>query len=103
MRYMLIMQAPESMSVGENAGPPPEEVFEAMGRYNTDLVKAGVLLAAEGLTDSAAAPGRHERQEVRSWTGRSPRPRSSSPGSRSSRSLKEEAISGPSGARSARA
>jgi hypothetical protein len=53
MRYMLIMQAPESMIVGENAGPPPEEVFEAMGRYNTELVDAGVLLAAEGLTPSA--------------------------------------------------
>ncbi|MDF2976194.1 MAG: hypothetical protein K0S40_922 [Actinomycetospora sp.] len=53
MRYMLIMQAPESMTVGESAGPPPEEAFEAMGRYNTELVDAGVLLAAEGLTPSA--------------------------------------------------
>jgi hypothetical protein len=53
MRYMLIMQAPESMSVGEADGPPPDEVFEAMGRYNHDLVDAGVLLAAEGLAPSA--------------------------------------------------
>jgi hypothetical protein len=53
MRYMLIMQAPESMSVEQADGPPPAEVFEAMGRYNHDLVEAGVLLAAEGLTPSA--------------------------------------------------
>jgi hypothetical protein len=53
MRYMMIMQAPETMSVGAAAGPPPEEVFEAMGRFNTDLVEAGVLLAAEGLAPSA--------------------------------------------------
>jgi hypothetical protein len=52
MRYMMIMQAPESTSVGEVDGPPPQEVFEAMGRYNTDLVEAGVLLAAEGLAGS---------------------------------------------------
>jgi hypothetical protein len=50
---MLIMQAPESMAVGQADGPPPAEVFEAMGRYNHDLVEAGVLLAAEGLAPSA--------------------------------------------------
>ncbi|MDD7964814.1 YciI family protein [Actinomycetospora lemnae] len=53
MRYMLIMSAPESMVVGGADAPSPEEAFEAMGRYNTDLVDAGVLLAAEGLTPSA--------------------------------------------------
>lgn len=53
MRYMLIMQGPESMGVGQPDGPPPAEVFEAMGRYNHDLVEAGVLLAAEGLAPSA--------------------------------------------------
>ncbi|MCD2197764.1 YciI family protein [Actinomycetospora endophytica] len=53
MRYMMIMQAPETMSVGEVDGPPPAEVFEAMNRYNTALVEAGVLLAAEGLGPSA--------------------------------------------------
>jgi hypothetical protein len=53
VRYMLIMQAPESMAIGQADGPPPAEVFEAMGRYNHDLVEAGVLLAAEGLAPSA--------------------------------------------------
>lgn len=53
MRYMMIMQAPESMAVEAPDGPPAEDVFEAMGRYNTALVEAGVLLAAEGLAPSA--------------------------------------------------
>jgi hypothetical protein len=53
MRYMLIMQAPESMRIGEADAPPTDEAFEAMGRYNTELVDAGVLLAAEGLAPSA--------------------------------------------------
>ena len=50
MRYMMIMQSDESAMP---AGPPPPEVFEMMGRYNTELVDAGVLLAAEGLAPSA--------------------------------------------------
>ena len=53
MRYMLLMQAPESMSVGEAEGPSMEEAMAAMGRFNHDLVDAGVLLAAEGLAPSA--------------------------------------------------
>ena len=53
MRYMLIMQAPESMAVDTTDAPAMEEVFEAMGRYNHDLVEAGVLLAAEGLGPTA--------------------------------------------------
>ena len=53
MRYMLIMEAPESMALGGADAPPPDEVFEAMGRFNNDLVEAGVLLAAEGLAPSS--------------------------------------------------
>ena len=53
MRYMLIMEAPESMRIGEADAPPADEVFEAMGRFNHDLVEAGVLLAAEGLAPSS--------------------------------------------------
>lgn len=53
MRYMLLMQADESMMTGAAAGPPPADVFESMGRYNTALVDAGVLLEAEGLAPSA--------------------------------------------------
>jgi hypothetical protein len=53
MRYMLIMEAPESMALGGADAPPADEVFEAMGRFNHDLVEAGVLLAAEGLAPSS--------------------------------------------------
>ena len=50
MRYMLLMSADESAMP---AGPPPAEVFEMMGKYNADMLDAGVLLAAEGLTPGA--------------------------------------------------
>ncbi|PVZ11905.1 YciI family protein [Actinomycetospora cinnamomea] len=53
MRYMLIMSAPETMRIGGADAPPTDEAFEAMGRYNNDLLDAGVLLAAEGLAPSA--------------------------------------------------
>ncbi len=53
MRYMMIMQAPETMALGAADAPPPEEMFEAMNRFNTELVEAGVLLAAEGLAPSS--------------------------------------------------
>ena len=53
MRYMMIMQAPEAMRLDGPDGPDPAEAFEAMGRYNTALVEAGVLLAAEGLAPTA--------------------------------------------------
>jgi len=49
MRYMMIVKAtPES----ENSEMPSAEEFAEMGRYNEELIKAGVLLAAEGLTAS---------------------------------------------------
>jgi hypothetical protein len=50
MRYMLIMRStPEAEKfVDENVDF--SEIIAAMGAYNEDLIKAGVLLAAEGLT-----------------------------------------------------
>ncbi|RNF84468.1 YciI family protein [Montanilutibacter psychrotolerans] len=50
MRFMLIVKAsPES----EAGVMPSEELLTHMGRYNEELVKAGVLLAGEGLHPSA--------------------------------------------------
>jgi hypothetical protein len=50
MRYMVMVMATKE----SEAGPPPKpEVFAAMQKYNEELVKAGVLLAAEGLTASS--------------------------------------------------
>ncbi|HLR93345.1 MAG TPA: YciI family protein [Jiangellaceae bacterium] len=48
MKYMLIMKdTPEAVEAAKDV--PFDEVLEAMGKYNDSLVKAGVLLAAEGL------------------------------------------------------
>ena len=47
MRFILMAIATKE----SEAGPPPKpEAFAAMQKYNEELVKAGVLLAAEGLT-----------------------------------------------------
>lgn len=51
MKYMLILNATEQTE-GATA-PAGEEDLNAMGRYNDELIKAGVLLAGEGLTPSA--------------------------------------------------
>ncbi|MFE3460969.1 YciI family protein [Nocardiopsis aegyptia] len=51
MRYLMsIMSSPESEAADYEVGP---EVYEAMAKYNEDLVKAGVLLTGEGLAPTA--------------------------------------------------
>ena len=50
MRVMVFVKATGD---SENGVIPPPEAFEAMGRFNEELVNAGVLLAADGLTPSA--------------------------------------------------
>ena len=50
MRFMVIMKADEDTEAGVLPGT---EILEAMGKYNEELVKAGVLLAAEGLHPSS--------------------------------------------------
>ncbi|NNH68896.1 YciI family protein [Nocardia uniformis] len=52
MKYMLIMRAPDEAVCAAN-DVPVEQVLEAMGRYNEEMVKAGVLLAGEGLSDAS--------------------------------------------------
>ena len=50
MRFMVMGMATKE----SEAGPPPKpEAFAAMQKYNEEAVKAGVLLAAEGLAPSA--------------------------------------------------
>ena len=50
MRFMVLVKA----SKDTEAGVMPEtELLAAMGRYNEELAKAGVLLAGEGLHPSA--------------------------------------------------
>ncbi len=50
MRVMVFVKATEDSETGVL---PPPEMFEAMGRFNEELVSAGVVLAADGLTPSS--------------------------------------------------
>lgn len=50
MRVMVVVKANEETEAG---GPPDEEMLTAMGRYNEELTKAGILLAADGLHPSS--------------------------------------------------
>jgi hypothetical protein len=50
MRVMVIVKANEESEAGRM---PSEEILAAMGKYNEELVKAGVMLAGEGLHPSS--------------------------------------------------
>ncbi|WP_321870822.1 YciI family protein [Burkholderia ubonensis] len=50
MRVMVIVKATNESEAGEM---PDTELLAAMGRYNEELVKAGVMLAGEGLHPSS--------------------------------------------------
>ncbi len=50
MRFMMIVKANKDSEAGVL---PTEEQLAEMGKYNEELVKAGVLLAAEGLHASS--------------------------------------------------
>ncbi|HEY0215948.1 MAG TPA: YciI family protein [Cellulomonas sp.] len=52
MKYMLIMRATdETWAASQDVDFA--EILDSMGRYNDDLISAGVLVAAEGLDDAA--------------------------------------------------
>lgn len=50
MRFMVIVKADKSSEAGVL---PDEKLLAEMGKYNEELVRAGVLLAAEGLQPSS--------------------------------------------------
>ena len=50
MRFMLIVKADANSEAGVM---PSQELLTEMGKYNEELVKAGVLLAGEGLHSSS--------------------------------------------------
>jgi len=50
MRFILMGMATKEL---EAAPPPPPEAFAAMQEYNEKLAKAGILLAAEGLSPTS--------------------------------------------------
>src|SRR5437773_1689512 len=51
MRFMVIVKASPESEAGEL---PSTEILEKMGKYNEELVKAGVMLAGDGLKPSSA-------------------------------------------------
>jgi hypothetical protein len=50
MRFMVIVKANKESEAG---GPPDKKMLADMGKYNEELAKAGVLLAADGLLPSS--------------------------------------------------
>jgi hypothetical protein len=50
MIFMVIVKATKESEAGE---PPDPRIMEAMGKFNEELVKAGVMLAGEGLQASS--------------------------------------------------
>ncbi len=56
MRFMMIIKANARSEAGVM---PSVEILTAMGKYNEELVKAGVLLAGEGLRPSAKGARMH--------------------------------------------
>jgi hypothetical protein len=50
MRFMVIVKATKESEAGVL---PDEKLLAAMGKYNEELVKAGVMLAGEGLQPSS--------------------------------------------------
>ena len=52
MRVMVIIKATQD---SENGGIPSQELLAQMGKYNEELVKAGIMLDGEGLKPSKFA------------------------------------------------
>ncbi len=50
MQVMVLVKATKDSEAGMK---PSNELFEAMGKYNEELVNAGILLAADGLHPSS--------------------------------------------------
>ena len=50
MKFMVIVKASKASEAGEL---PSEQLLAAMGKYNEELAKAGILVAAEGLHPSS--------------------------------------------------
>jgi hypothetical protein len=52
VKYMLIMRASDE-AYAEFADTDMGEMLETMGRFNDEMIQAGVLIAAEGLDDAS--------------------------------------------------
>ena len=52
MKYMLVMRATDEAYAGM-ANTDFDKMLETIGKYNDEMIRAGVLVAAEGLDDAA--------------------------------------------------
>src|SRR5688500_2262721 len=50
MRFMILIKANKDTEAGVM---PSQELLAAMGKYNEELIKAGIMLAGEGLQSSS--------------------------------------------------
>ena len=62
MKVMVIVKATKSSEAGEL---PSEELLQAMGNFNEELVKAGIMQAGDGLKPSSCAKRVHFRGHER--------------------------------------
>lgn len=54
MRVMVFVKATEDSETGVFPEPQMGEMLEAMGKFNEELVKAGIMLSGDGLKPSSA-------------------------------------------------
>ncbi len=54
MRVMVLVKATEDSEAGMTPSAELSEMFVAMGRFNEDLAKAGILVSGDGLKPSSA-------------------------------------------------
>lgn len=57
MRFMVIVKADLNSEAGVLPTKENKEMFAAMGKFNEELAKAGVMLAGEGLQPTSRASG----------------------------------------------
>jgi hypothetical protein len=62
-KYMLIMRGTDE-SMAKMMETPFEQMLEMVGRFNEELIRAGVLVAAEGLDDPSTGVVVHFDGEV---------------------------------------
>ena len=53
MRVMVLVKATKESEAGMISGPEMTAMFEAMGKFNEELVNAGVMVAGDGLKPSS--------------------------------------------------
>jgi len=53
MRVMILVKATEDSEKGYHPSPETDAMMAAMGRFNDALRQAGILVMAEGLTESS--------------------------------------------------